>query len=503
MFFIIALNAIRFLGLFLMVKASPSLVIFISVFLILSTFFLSANVERPYDFSQQPYLNEYVAPAPSTEEFKIFIDGPTRSSGMHFSFENGLGALWKSTAALRDRNVVLGKNLGSVFVEKTEISAELFANIFTERAYVFRDILNIDLILAFAPEKDNAELIKLLDNISFSKEEVGVMFHGHYLYKNVCLSVDVPLYVQFSHPWVPLEQLKAFANVEPTPSTNDDLFSKEQLDDLKKQVTSIEKRAGFGDAKLGAFYYQPFAQDKIVTVLGLDLVVPLQSFFNVRPTVGFPVEHPPFNPTFSILNDTDSAARVKWAKRLLTMVKSIGTNPRIGQKAMGLGITGGVQFSLFKATKVYGLAQLMYTGASDEYRLIHRFWNDPDEGTRVLAPEPGEYLIRSYPGEILHCSAGISQQWSENVAFDLSGDLFLQKGEEIGLPFTELAIQGNLMKEDAKMVSVRQGIVSFKLDKKLKMNQGRAILSFEASAAVTASGIGKLWSLGVSLSTTF
>jgi hypothetical protein len=484
-----------------MVKVPKSQANFFLVMILFCTFFISAEVDRVYDFSPQPFLNEYVAPAPSTEEFKIFIDAPTRSSSMHFSFENGLGALWKSTAALRDRNVVLGKNLGSVFVDKTEISAKVFANLFTERSYVFRDILNIDLVTAVLSGTDNADLVKLLDSISFSKEEVGVMFHGQYLYKNICLFVDVPLYVQFSHPWVPLEQLKSFGSVAPTPSTSDDLFTKEQIDDLKKQVTRVERSAGFGDAKLGAFYYQPLAQDKVMTVLGVDLVLPLKSFFNVRPSVGFEIENPPFNPNIGIFSDPVS--RLKWAKRLITMVKSIGTNPRIGQKAIGFGVTGGVEFKLFKATKVYGVAQLMYICPSDEYRLIHRFWNDPDDGSRVLAPEPGEYLIRSYPGEILHCSAGISQQWSEKVSFELSGDLFLQKGEEMGHPFTELAIQGNLIKEPAKMNSVRQAIVSFKLDKKLKMNQGRAVLSFDASGSITASGIGKLWGVGLCLSTTF
>jgi hypothetical protein len=466
------------------------------------------------DFVDTDVVNLESYPLVGVEDssfYRLFDAGELPlARSMSFAVDDGPGCLWKSTAPLRERNVVMMKSLGESFFEKSEIGARVFGELIGERAYVFRDYLTTKALSETFPFLENKDLVALLDSFSFSQERAGILLSWKQRFKKLSFMVDVPLFLQASHPWIPLEQQKkgfsgiSGENVDVSEDT--EFLTKQHMADLMKQVKEVRVNGGLGDVRLTVHYHQK-VQQKLKTLLGVSVIVPTQSFFTNKRRLGYIPQNEGFNPGWEAINDSDQL--YKLASRLISSLQAIGLEPQLGQKALSVGLLGGVQVTPGSKTRLYAAGELVYNMPVSDYRLIHRYFMN--SGVKTLADEPGEYLVRSQPGEILRASAGVRQDWAETFTFDLSTDLFLQKSEKIIEVFTEIEKRDNLFTanngestiDSATMNGVRQGILRLKIEKRINLKGKPATLSFDASKTIFASGVGKLWSVGIAVSSTF
>lgn len=412
---------------------------------------------------------------------------------LDFSSSEGLGSLWRSTAALRDRNVHFSQSHRNVFEEQSAISATLFGDLMTSRVPL-TDVVSTNFITSVVG--DSAALDEL-ERISFWQEQLGILLHGFYTYKKIGFSVDLPLSVVIEHPYAPLSSRDklgtSFAGGDGEP-----LFTDEQKATLKDKLLKIPWVGGLGDIKFGVRIMDSLGE-KLSWFLGGELVVPLQSGAAPKRVLSFNPVTDGFNPSLLDIG-LDVEERFKYVSRALELLQAIGENPALGQKSYGFGLVGGLQLKIHPTSIVHATAQVFHQTPVKEYRLVHRYL---DTSETVLAAEPGEYLVESRRGLILRGTLGLNQKITRNWSLSVGGDAFFQNKEGLYSEIFTGTEKSDKLKKAAQMGQATQVIIFGQLDKKLAMRQGKAHLSFRASGAVDSTGIGKLWNVGVCLSSTF
>ena len=425
----------------------------------------------------------------------ISMDSAPRSRDfLNFSTDYGLGGLWRSTAALRERSVLLRAPYDELFSERSGFSAQLFVDACTDRTRVFREMLNPYFIKSsVGAVLNNDALLEELEKISFSREDAGILFSGRHVYKGVGFCVELPVYTAVSHPWAP--------------STTRDMLAGDGSGGgsaIIKKITKLGWVAGFGDLKLSVVTVRPLLGERLFGLLGVEGIFPLQSAVGSTRTLTFNPVADNFNPTqFDLLIDQEQAA--KYVNRLIDLIKSIGVNPSIGQKSWSLGVLGGFQLYVHPTCTMHTVMQVIYNMPVKEYRLIHRFLDDA-RTVGSLAVEPGEFLVTSSRGIIFRGMAGIKQKISKNITLGLFGDLFWQNNEKIREVFTDGENLVRLLRGYAEMGSATQVALRGRLEKQLNLASfpnGAAQFSIDASGAISSAGIGKLWHVDACFSVNF
>ena len=460
------------------------------------------SVDNPYndDAFVSYYLDGLGSLQPKAafpaQERLLDVIAPTRN--LVFSADAGLGALWQSTIPVRDRDVLHSLTYQNLYEEEPTVSATAFANLLSHRTFIFKDILNPAIVESAV---DNTEIINEIGNISFAQEQIGVLLHGYYDYKNIGFSADLPVMVVVTHPWAPSSTLKMIAAMP----SDETFFTFDQQDAIKKQISDLGWVAGLGDLKLGVRVNNSLCDGKLFWSFGGNLFLPLQSGAAAKRALTFNPIVDDFNPSLFDLS-FDELDRFKYVNRLISLLKALGANPSLGQKNYGFGLSAAVQVKIHSTCTGYGSAHINYIMPISEYRIIHRYL---DAGNTQLAVEPGEYLVKSSRGIILRGTVGFDQKMSKNIAFGLGGDLFFQNKESIVPVFTEGENSSKLFGKDnqclraAEMGQSAQTFVYAQIIKKLAMRGGKAHLSLRGSGTLDASGIGKLWNVGVCFSSTF
>ncbi len=435
----------------------------------------------PHELPAEPVIGALVAEASVTRGF------------LDFPRSDGLGGVWRSTRPVRDRGILFSQTHRNPFEDVSNFSATLFADVLWERTFLLNIINPTGLLAEFLDEGTLKELRK----ISFAQEQVGFLFHAAHVYKKIAFSVDLPVAVIATHAWAPQSARDYFANL---PTSDEPPFAPDQEKELSDLIQKIGWAKGLGDLKLGARVFDSFAQDRIFWSLGCELVLPLQSAAPAKRNL--PADMNPvadnYNP--EELDLLDPAERFKTAKRFLTMLQTVGTVPCIGQKSYGIGVIGALKALVHPTCTIYSSAQAYFQAPVKEYRLIHRYL---DAGETTLAVEPGEFLVESHRGLMLRGTAGFDQKITKNFSCGLGGDVFFQNKETLYSEIFTASEKSSSMKDAAEMEQATQAIVFAHLSKKLGMFGGKGQFSLRASGSLGASGIGKLWNIGICLSSTF
>ena len=429
--------------------------------------------------------------------------GGTRSLLMDNSNDSGIGAAWASTAFLRDRSLHLRSYQDRFYDESSQISAQFFIDAQTDRARVFKDILNPEWAKKhFGSFLTDPQVIAAMEELSFAQENIGFMLHAHHMYKRVGLSVDLPLHFGIAHPWLSKKTRDMSAGSGRESDTH--VLNPADEDEMIKRVQKIHYAGGIGDLKVAVNVIQPLLGDRVIGTIGLEAIIPLQSAKVATRNLSFDPVADDFNPTIYTL-PFDSEEAGKFAFRLLEYFKAIGTNPALGQKSLSLAAVSGIKILVHPSCSLHQSFQVQYNFPVKEYRFIHRYRSDERVASN-LAVEPGEYLVSSSRGLIVTGAVGIRQKVLNNITFGLFGDVFWQNNENFRVVFTYDENRSRLLENYAEMGRAKQVAVRLSVEKKFdcyKFSCNDVRLMLDAGVAISSSGIGKLWHVGLQSSGSF
>lgn len=490
-----------------MIRAHEKVLGALMLFALFFTFGASASdldfQENPYAESRAIKCNTMADKSSDLPMRSVSIDEDHTRSLMDNSSEADIGAAWASTAALRDRSLHLRFPRDRFYDESSQVSAQFFIDAQTDRARVFRDILNPEWVKKHLGSfLTDPQIIAAMEELSFAQENIGFMLHAHHMYKRVGLSIDLPVHFGIAHPWLSKKTRDMAAGSGSESDTH--VLSQADEDELIERVQKIYYEGGLGDLKIAAHVVQPLLGDRVVGTLGLEAVIPLQSAKTPAKNLSFDPVADNFNPTlFTMPFDQEEAA--KFAFRMLEYMKAIGTNPVLGQKSFSVGVTQGIKIFVHPSCTLHQSLLVQYNFPVKEYRIIHRYLS-ANRVASNLAVEPGEYLVSSSRGLIVNGSVGIRQTVLKNITLGLFGDLFWQNSENFREIFTDAENLSTLLPGYAEMGSVKQLAVRMSAEKKFscaKLSCSDVRIGLDAGVAFSSSGIGKLWHAGLSVSGNF
>lgn len=462
------------------------------------------SVENPYSEVRAPKYTT-LADKSTILPFKdsSIENSATRGLLMDNSNDNGIGGAWASTAFLRDRSLHLRSYQDRFYDESSQVSAQFFIDAQTNRARVFKDILNPEWVKKHLGSfLTDPQVLAAMSELSFAQENIGFMFHAHHMYKRVGLSVDLPIHVGIAHPWLSKKTRDMAAGSGSESDTH--VLDQADEDELISRVQKIQYKGGIGDLKVAVNLIQPLLGERVIGTLGLEAIIPLQSAKAATKNLSFDPVAEDFNPTiFTLPFDPEEAA--KFAFRLLEYFKGIGTNPVLGQKSLSLGVVSGIKILVHPSCTLHQSLQVQYNFPVKEYRFIHRYRSD-DRVASNLAVEPAEYLVSSSRGLIVTGAVGIRQKVLNNITFGLFGDIFWQNNENFRVVFTDDLKRGRLLENYAEMGRVKQVSIRASVEKKFdwhKFSCDDVRIMLDAGVAVSSEGIGKLWHGGLHISGNF
>jgi|GEM_PF-3515199 len=460
--------------------------------------------ENPYRSVVPDPYNTLGDRAESLPHPSLIEKSPTRDFLNFTSLSDyGLGGLWSSTAPLRERNIHFRSSENEFHDDSSTISSQFFIDAQTDRARVFRDLFNPYFIKNNSGDiVSNPALLEELEKISFVQENIGFMFHAHHVYRRVGLSIDLPVLVSVAHPWAPSSTRDMLAGTG-DPS-EEGVVSKTDIATMKKSIEKIETAGCLGDLKIAATVNHPLLGERVVGNCGLEVIIPLQSAKVAQRKLSFNPVKEDFNPSYLNLG-LDQELAGKYAKRLVEYLKAIGTNPVVGQKSLSIGLSAGLKIYVHPSCTLHQSVKVHYNFPVKEYRFIHRFLED-DRSPSSLAVEPGEFLVSVSRGLVVHGTLGIRQKVIHGVTLGLSGDIFWQNSEKIREVFTDGENLVRLLPQYAEMGRAQQVAVRMSIEKKLKgdlFTSRDMRLLLDAGFAVSSSGIGKLWHLGLCVAGNF